>query len=88
MLKSRGKLLRLIHEDPGLADWWIARERSVAGRTGPDGRACESMTRFRLGETYAELKTAALAQNDLFDEPPAASGDNAVAESLDCDCTD
>ena len=62
MLKGRGKLLRLIHEDPALADWWIAQERSVAGRTGPDGRACESMKRFRFGETYAELKVAALSQ--------------------------
>ena len=87
-LKGRGKLLRLIHEDPALADWWIAQEHSVAGRTGPDGRACESMTRFRLDETYTELKAAALSQNDLFDGPPATSGDGAENESLDCDCTD
>ena len=46
------------------------------------------MKRLRLGETYAELKAAALAQHDLFDETHAASGDGAVAESLDCDCTD
>ena len=77
MLKGRGKLLRLIRENPGLADWWIAQERSVANRTGPDGRACESMKRFRLDETYAELKAAALAQNDLFEGPPATSGDGA-----------
>ena len=51
-------------------------------------RTCESMKRFRLGETYTELKAAALAQNDLFDGPPAMSGDGAEAESLDCDCTD
>ena len=46
------------------------------------------MTRFRLDETYAELKAAALSQHDLFDGPPAASGDGAETESLDCDCTD
>ena len=88
MLKGRGKLLRLIHEDPALADWWIARERTVAGRTGPDGRACDSMKRFRLDETYAELKAAALSQNDLFDESPSTTVDGAENESLDCDCTD
>ena len=88
MVKRRSKLLRLIHEDPSLADWWIAQERSVANRTGPDGRACESVKRFRLDETYAELKAAALSQNDLFDETHAASGAGAEAESLDCDCTD
>ena len=46
------------------------------------------MKRFRLGETYTELKAAALSQNDLFDGPPATSGDGAENESLDCDCTD
>ena len=47
------------------------------------------MTRFRLDETYAELKAAALSQNDLFDGPPATSSrDGAGNESLDCDCTD
>ena len=39
-------------------------------------------------ETYAELKAAALSQNDLLDGPPATSGDGAENESLDCDCTD
>ena len=67
---------------------WIARERAVAGRTGPDGRACESVKRFRLDETYAELKAAALSQNDLFDESPSTTVDGAENESLDCDCTD
>ena len=46
------------------------------------------MTRFRLDETYTELKAAALSQNDLFDGSPATSGDGAGNESLDCDCTD
>ena len=54
-LKGRAKLIRIIREDPTLADWWIEQEAKVANRTGPDGRACESMKRFRLGETYAEL---------------------------------
>ena len=46
------------------------------------------MKRFRLGETYAELKTAALADRDLFDEAPAASGESTEADFLDCHCTD
>ena len=56
-LKGRAKLIRLIREDPSRADWWIEQEAKVANRTGPDGRTCESMKRFRLGETYAELKS-------------------------------
>ena len=87
-LKGRAKLIRIIREDPTLADWWIEQEAKVANRTGPDGRACESMKRFRLGETYAELKAAALAHRDLFDEAELASDGNAASDSFDCHCTD
>ena len=60
----------------------------MANRTGPDGRACESMKRFRLGETYAELKAAALAHRDLFDDAAASSADDSHTDTLDCHCTD
>ena len=46
------------------------------------------MKRFRLGETYAELKAAALAHRDLFDESEPATDGNAESGSLDCNCTD
>ena len=87
-LKGRAKLISLIREDPARADWWIEQEAKVANRTGPDGRACDSMKRFRLGETYAELKAAALAHRDLFDDDPASSGESAGSDSFDCHCTD
>ncbi len=87
-LKGRAKLIRIIRENPTLADWWIEQEARVANRTGPDGRACESMKRFRLGETYAELKAAALVHRDLFDEAAASSGEGAESEPFDCHCTD
>ena len=88
MLKGRAKLIRLIRENPSLADWWIEQEAKVANRTGPDGRACESMKVFRLGETYAELKAAALADRDLFDEAAAVSDESSQSDSLDCSCAD
>ena len=88
MLKGRAKLIRLIRQDPTLADWWIEQEAKVANRTGPDGRACESMKRFRLGETYAELKAAALDHRDLFDEAAASAGESDNTGSFDCLCTD
>ena len=88
MLKGRAKLIRLIREDPSLADWWIEQEAKVTNRTGPDGRACDSMKRFRLGETYAELKTAALADRDLFDEAAAIPDESGASDSPDCHCTD
>ena len=81
-LKGRGKLLRLVRDDPRLADWWIAQEAGVAHRAGRDGRFCASMKRFRLDETYAEMQRAALAQGDLFEATPGAG------EALDCDCAD
>ena len=43
---------------------------------------------FRLGETYAELKAAALADRDLFDEAAEHSDESANADSVDCNCTD
>ena len=87
-LKGRAKLIRIIREDPALADWWIEQEAKVANRTGPDGRACESMKRFRLGETYAELKAAALADRDLFDEAAASPSGDSDGDSFECSCTD
>ena len=87
-LKGRAKLIRLIREEPSIADWWIKQEAKVANRTGPDGRACESMKRFRLGETYAELKAAALADRDLFDEEAASVDESDDFDALDCSCTD
>ena len=87
-LKGRAKLIHLIREDPARADWWIEQEAKVANRTGPDGRACESMKRFRLGETYAELKAAALAERDLFDEVAASASEGSDTDSFDCHCTD
>ena len=86
-LKGRAKLIRLIRAEPALADWWIEQEAKVAHRTGPDGRASEVMKRFRLQETYAELKAAALVERDLFDEAPEP-GDEAGLHSIECHCTD
>ncbi len=87
-LKGRAKLLRLIREDPGSADWWIAQERRVSNRTNAQGRACASMKRFRFGETYEELRAAAFAQADLFDPGFRGGRLGADAEEFDCHCTD
>ena len=46
------------------------------------------MKRFRLGETYAELKQAALDDRDLFDEAAAPADESGDIGSLDCHCTD
>ena len=46
------------------------------------------MKRFRLGETYAELKAAGLADRDLFDEAAAIPDESGESDSLDCHCTD
>lgn len=54
-LKSRRTLERLIAEDPARADWWIAQETASGGR-------------FVTEYSYADLKGAAVAQGDLFDD--------------------
>ena len=85
-LKGRGKLMRLIRAEPARADWWIEQEARIAQRTGPDGRFRDSMKLFRLGESYAELRNAALAAPELFD--PAHPREEADIQPLDCHCTD
>ena len=42
------------------------------------------MKRFRIGETYAELKAAALSRRDLFD----TTSDDEDYGASDCICTD
>ena len=42
----------------------------------------------RVGETYAELKAAALDHRDLFDDAAASPGESIESDSLDCHCTD
>ena len=66
-LKGRGNLLETIRAEPWRADWWIEAERRRGGRT------------FRIGESFADLKAAALAGES------AGAGDD---EALPCFCTD
>ena len=69
-LKGRRNLLETIRAEPWRADWWIEAERRRDGRT------------FRFGESFADLKAAALAE-----EPGA--GDVAGEDvALPCFCTD
>ena len=66
-LKGRGNLLETIRAEPWRADWWIEVERR-RGRT------------FRIGESFADLKAAALAG-----EP--GDGDGGQGD-LPCFCSD
>lgn len=84
-LKARAKLLRIVRDEPERAEWWIDQEARVAHRAGPDGRACDSMKVFRLGESYEELRRAALDTPDLFDPSPAGETDD---PSFECHCID
>ena len=62
---------------------------SIPAPTGPRTDASAPPLRCApIGETYAELKAAALAHRDLFDEAAASSGESAESDSFDCHCTD
>ena len=78
--------MRIVREEPERAEWWIEREARVADRSGPDGRACDSMTVFRLGETYKQLRQAALATPELFDRIPSAPAED--DPPFECHCID
>ena len=70
-LKARPNLLATIRDEPSRADWWIDMERR-RGRT------------FRIGESFAELRDAALAPDDTGE----IGGDVDGGEALPCFCTD
>lgn len=61
-LKSRGKLIQIMRDNPGLAEWWLAAEQAKVGQTRkPDG------AKFRTDRTYAELFMIAQQQGVLFE---------------------
>jgi 3'-phosphoadenosine 5'-phosphosulfate sulfotransferase (PAPS reductase)/FAD synthetase len=57
-LKGRNKLMRLMRDNPGMADWWIERERSVKANT-PGG------ARFVAEHSYADLEGLVAASPEL-----------------------
>ena len=71
-LKGRGKKARIIRENPGMADWWIAREASA--KTAMPGAA-----RFDAGESVAQLVASVERQPLLID-------DDLVDDEHDAEC--
>ena len=77
-LKARPNLVATIRDEPSRADWWIDMERR-RGRT------------FRIGESFAQLRDAALAPNDTGEIGPDrghGNGTDTAGEPLPCFCTD
>ena len=74
-LKPRRNLLSTIRAEPERAQWWIDVERRHGGRT------------FRIGESFAELRAAAIELGSGNEPiPPPGAGDE--AEGLPCFCSD
>lgn len=67
-LKARGKLMHLIREDPSRADWWIAQEQRR--QENAEGLTSARAANFREGETFAQLRDAAINSPELplFDD--------------------
>lgn len=62
-LKGANLIAGLIRSDPASADWWIAQEQRLAGKTKTYEAA-----RFRSDRpSYAQIKQAVLDQTDAFD---------------------
>lgn len=55
-LKAKWKRMRLMIENPGMAEWWKNWEKNKITDT-PNGRT------FRLGETYSDVEQQALNEN-------------------------
>jgi 3'-phosphoadenosine 5'-phosphosulfate sulfotransferase (PAPS reductase)/FAD synthetase len=78
-LKGESTIRGLLRLEPSAADWWAAQEREMASISAPEKGM--HAARFRADRpSYAEMKSDALRQGDLF---PEFEG-----ESVDCACTD
>ena len=69
-LKGKGKLIRLIRENPNKADWWIEMEDMMLEKKRKGGRLRDiSLAQFSKRHTYRQLKLLALSEPELpFDE--------------------
>lgn len=67
-LKSRGKLMRLIRDNPQSADWWINIEEKRLKRDA--GLVSKCSGQFRMDESYRALRDAAVNSPELpmFDD--------------------
>ena len=64
-LKGKGKLLRLIRQDPGRADWWINQESLSRKNVATRGLRKSEMAQFSKRYSYAQLKREALTTREL-----------------------
>ncbi|MFC3693104.1 phosphoadenosine phosphosulfate reductase family protein [Chenggangzhangella methanolivorans] len=78
MLKSRGALKRLIRDNPGMADWWKAREASISARSA---KATATGRRFVTEYSYADLEREVTTQPFM----PGLLGDDDDLE-FDVEC--
>jgi 3'-phosphoadenosine 5'-phosphosulfate sulfotransferase (PAPS reductase)/FAD synthetase len=72
-LKGRGKRLRLIRDNPGMADWWKTQEEQALGKTAAAGR-------FVTEYTYADLEREVLTQPLM----PGLLDDDAEEYDVEC----
>jgi 3'-phosphoadenosine 5'-phosphosulfate sulfotransferase (PAPS reductase)/FAD synthetase len=77
-LKSRGKKLAIIREQPGAADWWIRME--LLARQKATGLGGQFVTEY----SYAELAREVAAQPHLFDDLVDDEGDHDAECGLLC----
>jgi 3'-phosphoadenosine 5'-phosphosulfate sulfotransferase (PAPS reductase)/FAD synthetase len=75
-LKSRGKLLKLIRDNPTSAEWWSEQEKIRSQRNR--GNVSKSSGQFRRDESYNQIAAAAVNSIELpmFDD----------AEEYDAEC--
>lgn len=80
-LKGKNRKLRVIRDNPQLAEWWIAREADLIG-VGKPGYA-----RFRHGAaSYAEMAEMVRSQ-PLLPNIEDVPDDGPEDDSIDCFCT-
>ena len=64
-LKKRGKLLRIMRENPGVADWWVAMEQTKEKRHGALGN--QFRQEYSYQEVVNEVDTSPLLPMEMDD---------------------
>ena len=80
-LKGKGRLLRLLRDDPEKADWWIEQERRSLGFSRQEQLRDRTMAQFSRRDSVLELLDQSRLEPEqlpLFDEEA----------SIDCFCGD
>lgn len=89
-LKGKGKLIRLLHEEPHLSDWWRHQEERVTGlaRRKRSKLRNKAKAQFSQRQSYEQLLLMPKDYTPQLTNLAGLDGEDMLDEGLACFCTD